>query len=942
MKLSSRIALLLAVSVVLALVVSGMLFLDFLEDSLRQSIFASARLASTSAAEKTNIYLNDNLRDTHALAYSLPTAAIARRDTALLEQRLRTLLALYPEFENGAWILDPNGTMLVDYPPGQGVRGQSFAHRDYFRQTMANKNGVVGRPYISSRSMEPVLTFTSYLANADGRPLGLLACSAKLTSPAALGGLSHQRLGQGGYLYIFNRQRTLLIHPDHARVLTDVPALGVNKLLDAAIAGFEGVGETVNSYGVPMLASFSNIPGTDWVVAAQLPTAEAFAPVAVARARMLYSALIALVLAILVGVLALRRTSRSLRRFQETLAELLAGIRSGGPAAQSTGPPLARLDMIPGGDEIGNLAASFRTLYAELDQAVRKQRQSVADWTRTFDAVNEGIVILDKDNRFLQYNRAAARQLGIAPGSEVGRQCCGGLHRDSCHPENCPAKRVLASGRGLRGELSEGAGGDLLEIITSPMTDDNGEIVGTMHLLYDLSSHLHAEKRVEHLQHFDQLTGLPNRSHIRTLIQEQLSQPTQHQLPLAVMLIDLDHFAYVNDSLGHSAGDTLIREAAARLQRLLRPGLSAGRLGGDEFVIVAAATDRETILACSRDILEAFSQAFQIAGHSLFSTASIGIALYPDDGLDAASLLKSADIAMYHAKQHGRNSYRFFTREMTSGALERLRLGTSLRHALERSEFTLHFQPFIDLETRHIAGFEALLRWHNHEFGQIPPDRFIPMAEENGLILPIGEWVLRTACTQGSSWLAAGLPPFRIAVNLSGRQLNQDSLLATVETILHETGFPAACLELELTETVLMANPDATAAKLSQLKNLGIHIALDDFGTGYSSLNYLKNFPLDRLKIDRHFIQDMSRRADDASIVEVIISIAHTLGLHVTAEGVETNAQLDFLRDNRCDEVQGYLFNRALPAAEIPALFSQPEGVSLYVSICQPLQHDQP
>lgn len=919
MKLRTKAALLLAASVAVALAISGTLFLEFLESSLRQSIFEATRLASSTAATQISDYTRDRLRDTRALAYALPTAAIEKRDQAVLERHLKNLLELYPEFENGAWLLDSSGVMLADYPPGQGGRGQSFSQRDYFQQTMRRKSGVIGKPYVSARSKEPALTFTSYLSTADGRPLGLLACSAKLNSPAALGGLAKQHIGESGYLYVFDRQRTMLLHPEAQRILQQDVPLGANRLFDAAVDGFEGVGETVNSRGVAMLVSFSLVPDSDWIVAAQLPTAEAFAPVTEARTRMFYATIFALTAALLIGAFALRRTSRGIRRFQETLTELIGAIRTGGATEQNVASPLERLDKIPAGDEIGNLAASFRTLFEELHQSVRRQRQSAAEWSRTFDAVNEGIVILDKDNRLLQYNRAAARQLDLAPDTEVGRFCCGTLHRGSCQPENCPARRVLASGRGLRGEFSEGAGGDLLEVITSPMTDDQGEIIGSMHLLYDLSSNLHAEQKIAHLQHFDQLTGLPNRAYIRTLIQEQLAQAQQP--PLTVMLFDLDHFAHVNDSLGYTAGDVLIKEAATRLNQLLHPGLLAGRLGGDEFVVILSVGGREQILACCQDILTAFSQPFKIDGHTLYCTASIGIARYPDDGIDATSLLKSADTAMYHAKQQGRNTFRFFTWEMTSGALERLRLGTSLRHALDRNEFTLHFQPSIDLATNRIAGFEALLRWQNLEFGNVTPDRFIPMAEENGLILPIGEWVLRTACTQGRIWLDAGLPATRIAVNLSGHQLNRDDLVANVEGILRDTGFPASSLELELTETVLMANPDAAAAKLHQLKGLGIHIALDDFGTGYSSLNYLKNFPLDRLKIDRQFIQDMNRRVDDASIVEVIISIAHTLGLQVTAEGVETNAQLDFLRDNACDEVQGYLFNRALPAAEIPALF---------------------
>lgn len=397
-------------------------------------------------------------------------------------------------------------------------------------------------------------------------------------------------------------------------------------------------------------------------------------------------------------------------------------------------------------------------------------------------------------------------------------------------------------------------------------------------------------------------------------------QPTQ----VAVMLIDLDRFKVINDTLGHAIGDRLLQEVAQRLTGCLREGDTVARLGGDEFMLLLPGVEHtKSTIKIVQKILETFKSPFYFNDHELHITTSIGIALYPDDGEDAQTLLKNADTALHRAKEQGRNNYQFYTSTMNATALERLSLEGKLRHALEREEFVVYYQPQVSLSTGQIVGMEALVRWRHPDLGLIPPMKFIPLAEETGLIIPLGFWVLRTACAQNKAWQKAGYPPLRVAVNLSTRLFKQQTFIQVVAQTLHETGLDPDYLELELTEGIIMENIETTITTLKELKKMGVHISVDDFGTGYSSLAYLKRFPIDTLKIDRSFVLDITTDPDDAMIAMLIINVAHHLKLRVIAEGVETKEQLAFLRSHGCDEIQGYLFSRPLPAEEFVRLLQE-------------------
>jgi diguanylate cyclase (GGDEF)-like protein len=438
-------------------------------------------------------------------------------------------------------------------------------------------------------------------------------------------------------------------------------------------------------------------------------------------------------------------------------------------------------------------------------------------------------------------------------------------------------------------------------------------------------------RRVEYLAYHDGLTALPNRSLFNKLLSQAISQSQRHQRQLAVAFIDLDRFKQINDTLGHEAGDELLKEVASRLKGCLRDSDAVARLGGDEFVVLLTELVQEKYAAMvAQKIISIIAKPFVLLGQEFRVTASIGISIYPTDGLDEQTLTKNADIAMYQAKEDGKNQFQFYSEKLNANSLERLTLESSLRHALERNEFRLHYQAKREIVHGQITGMEALLRWQHPDLGLVAPMQFIPVAEETGLIVPIGKWVLQTACSQNVAWQKQGLPRLSIAINLTSRQFGDDHLLRDVASILESTRMEASLLELEIHESLLIQDIERTLRILTQLKALGVKIAIDDFGTGYSSLATLQRFPLDTIKIDRSYIRDITTHPPDSCLTKAIIGMGKSLSLTVVAQGVETREQAEFLRAHACDEFQGFYFNKPLSTHQFTELLrAQDTGATL-------------
>ena len=462
-----------------------------------------------------------------------------------------------------------------------------------------------------------------------------------------------------------------------------------------------------------------------------------------------------------------------------------------------------------------------------------------------------------------------------------------------------------------------------IETSAAPIHDRQGGVIGAVMVAHDVTIARELSHKLARLALHDSLTDVPNRTLLSDRLDQAMMRAHRGGNSVAVLYIDLDRFKHINDSLGHTVGDQLLKSVAERLQTCVRSSDTVSRQGGDEFlVLLADVVHPHDAALCAEKIILALDMPHRIAGHDLRITASIGIATYPGDAADAEALLRNADFAMYQAKYTGRNNYQFFRPEMNANAIERQSVETDLRQAVGRQEFMLNYQPKIDLETGAVVGVEALIRWHRPRHGVVLPARFIPVAEESGLILPIGRWVLDTACRQARAWQNEGLAPISIAINVSAVELRAKDFLTNVQQILEQTRLEPRFLEIELTETFMMQDWKSTAEILRALKGLGVRIALDDFGTGYSSLSYMKRFPIDALKIDQSFVRDMTTDSDDASIVSAVIDMGRSLNMRVVAEGIQTQDQLQFLKDRHCPEGQGFYFAPPVPAEQLTSLLS--------------------
>ena len=568
-----------------------------------------------------------------------------------------------------------------------------------------------------------------------------------------------------------------------------------------------------------------------------------------------------------------------------------------------------------------NLSQSHQQL-KEFEQALLLKEQALI-------SSSNGIMITrseDHDHSIVYVNPAFERITGYSANEVIGREGRFLVRDDLAQPdleEIRSALREKREGRALLRNYRKDGTQFWNDLHISPVKDARGD--NTTHfvsVINDVSERINYQKELEHQATHDNLTGLANRNLLNDRIDQAIAWAKRQNFSVGLLLLDLDHFKLINDGSGHGAGDAVLRQVAQRLTRCVRETDTVARLGGDEFVVILTdLPETEDVDVIAAKILSTLSRSFEVGGREVFVTASIGISLFPRDGDNGETLLRYADIAMYRVKEHGRNSVRQFIPEMGVTAISRLNMESALRRGLERGEFMLHYQPKMDVTNDKIIGAEALVRWMHPQIGLIHPIEFIPLAEETGLILPLGEWVFAEACRQQIAWQKEGLPALKIAVNVSSRQFRQEDLAERITTMLSNTGADPAFFIIELTESMVMQDVSSTLVALRTLKNLGLSISLDDFGTGYSSLSYLRKFPIDELKIDKSFINDIHSNPDDAAIASAIIAMALSLGLRVVAEGVESKEQVDMLLQMGCTDVQGYFYGRPVDAKTFKTRF---------------------
>jgi diguanylate cyclase (GGDEF)-like protein/PAS domain S-box-containing protein len=576
-------------------------------------------------------------------------------------------------------------------------------------------------------------------------------------------------------------------------------------------------------------------------------------------------------------------------------------------------------------------------------QHLRLQSSEVR-YRRLFEASKDGVLLVEFDSgRVTDVNAALAEMLSLPREEIVGQRLC-----ELAALRNAPCKSALAELR-LREQVRyehwplANAGGAALDVEFSA----NAYLVNGVKMVQcnirDITERKQAESRIRYLALHDTLTGLPNRVLLHDRLNQAIAQARRNRRQVSVLMLDLDHFKHINDSLGHHVGDHLLEATAVRLRACLRESDIAARLGGDEFVIALpeAAEDADAALVAEK-VLKTLREPFQVDGHELHVGVSIGISRYPSDGEDPGTLLRAADSAMYQAKNAGRGDFRFFTAAMSEAAQRRLELANDVRHAVQRGEFTLNYQPQVSARGGNVTGIEALLRWRHPRHGMISPEEFVPLLEEIGLIIEVGHWALRCACAQNAAWQRQGLPPMRVAVNLSAQQFYRGDIVGTVRGALADSGLAPEWLELELTESLTLDDTEMTIKLMHELKQLGVCLSLDDFGTGWSSLSYLRRFPLDRIKIDRSFMRDLVTQPTASAVVRSIMGLARNLGLTCVAEGVETADQLSYLQKQMCADIQGFLFSPAVSGAEIETMLRSATPWGSKVIAAQAVMADAP
>ncbi|MDP2143742.1 MAG: EAL domain-containing protein [Gallionella sp.] len=838
-----------------------------------------------------------------------------------IERKRNVLEKLQQTFDSYAWvgICDRNGIGSVG--TGKYLEGKDLIKRPWCTQARE-------KPYVGD--VHDALLLAKLLPNPTGEMFYLIDVAAPIvSSDGTFQGVLcghifwkwaeealHSKQTKDIEVLLLSRDGLVLAGPEKARSqLGELAPATWN-----AISSEKDKGSLLDEWrngkeylvGYAHDSGYREYPGLGWTAVIRQDSATAFAPARALQQRILFVGFALGLLFTFIGAVLARRIAQPISLITAAADKVAAGNLHYEAPSQA------------GNAEVAHLSKAIHTMVNTLTWEII-ERKSAEEQLRLSAAVfannSEAIVITDAHNNIVRVNNAFTRISGFEEQSVIGKNprtfASGKMTREFYQGmwEN------LLKNDGWSGEIwNKRKNGEIFPewLILSLVRDETGEVINHIAIYSDITERKKEEERIGFLASHDALTNLPNRFLLTDRITQALCMAERNSSKVGVLFIDLDHFKTINDSLGHDIGDKLLKKVADRMLQCLRRADTIARLGGDEFVAVLPELGSEDEAAfVAEKMIDAFGKTFVVAEHNLVITPSIGISMYPDDGHDAMLLLRNADMAMYRAKEVGRNTLQFYRPEMTINITEKLQLEMELRNAIKNNELYMAYQPQIDLVSGKVVGLEALIRWQHPKMGLVPPSRFIHIAEESGLIVEIGEWVLREVCMQGRIWIAKGLEVVPIAVNVSGVQFKRGMIVDRIRAILQETKFSPQLLEVEITESVLMSLGEASMTIMSELKALGVRLSLDDFGTGYSSLSRLKSFPLDMLKIDQSFIRDIHTDTNDAAIVRAVLSMSHEMQIQVIAEGVETAEQLDFLKSLNCEKYQGYFFSRPIRADEV-------------------------
>jgi diguanylate cyclase (GGDEF)-like protein/PAS domain S-box-containing protein len=875
------------------------------------------QLARARALEETLVFarllsarIDDHVSHTGQLLNTLSHAVSVNPAATLSNDKfLRTLKEGLPKFISELAVWTPEGHNIGNLSAVENRATLSIGNWQFFRETLKKRGWTVEGPFLSRGSREFTMVFTQAITDADGRVTGVVSASLRLSEFRDVLGRG-TTLPDGTVTTLLDPQGIVLARSLNPEIWIGETLIGT-KAIRQALTSREGSFELDAEDGVSRLAGFATAGHVPWMVYVGTPTEVALAPVnQQLRHRLMMSGII------LLGLLAVAMFLGG--RIAKPLRQLAADAQAFGEGA------LERRTRVAAGGELGVLASTLNQMAAaiqartgELKDSESRLRQSEARLRTIIESEPDCVTVLGRNGRIQEVNAAGLKLFEAQTLDEVRDKDIAAVIVPHYHDNvQLMHRRVIAGETvnfdfelvGLKGTRR------WMSCVAAPLPGAQGEVIGQLAIARDITERKRTADRIEHLATRDALTDLPNRTLLNDRLQQVLATAHRDGKSLAVMFIDLDRFKNINDTLGHHAGDALLRETAIRLTNCLRENDTVARQGGDEFIVLLPDSDGPAAALVARKILDTITEPVHFDGHELVVQASIGIALHPENGEEASTLLRNADAAMYYAKAMGRNNFQFFMVQMNETLQLRMVMESALRRALAGNELRLHYQPQVAIATGAITGYEALVRWAHPERGLIAPAEFINLAEETGLIIALGEWVLREGCRQAAQWHREG-KRLRLAVNVSVRQFQTKDFAGVVLRILAETGCDPSLLELEVIEDTFVKQNAAVLEVMQVLRPMGISLAIDDFGSSYSSLIYLKRLSIRKLKIDPSFIRGLDD-ADGAVIVHSTIQLARSLSLEVVAEGVETQSQLDFLRAAGCDLVQGYHIGHPQAAVE--------------------------